>query len=135
MKLGIQIAIALSSLISSISFAAATCPAPGSKTIVRAGHNYQSIMNGKLKIHLKTDKERKGPPHQFNTMMLSTESPYFISCGYDYGDFVLKTLKHQFFETDKTCTLRGAKPGEVQVTSIGVICKSHDVANCQLVCK
>ena len=136
MKLWMQILITGSCLaVTSSSFAIATCPAPDSKTIVKVGNNYKSHMIGDPKIHLMTDHERKGPPKKFETMILSTESPYFISCAYDVGDFVLKTLKHHFFETNKNCTLKGAKPGDVQVTSIGAICKSHDVVNCQLVCK
>lgn len=136
MKIWIQTLITASGLmLTTLSFALATCPAPHSTTIVKVGDNYEAHMIGEPKIHLKTDRERKGPPQKFDTMMLSTESPYFISCGYDHDDFVLKTLKGQFFETDKTCTLKGAKPGDVQVTSIGTICKSDDVSDCQLECQ
>lgn len=133
----VSVVLLLGSWVVSSVVVAATCPAPDSKSIVKVGDNYQATidLDTKTSIQLMTDHERKGPPKQFDTMIISPESPYFISCGYDHADLVLKTLKDHFLDTEKNCTLKGAKPGDVQVTSVATICKSNRVADCQLVCE
>lgn len=132
-------------------FAEATCPAPGSKEIVKHGKQFSAITVGdpKIKLHspldstshqalykiYKVDAAPMAAPKKFYGMTLSKESPYFISCSYDKGDFVLKTTDTKdFYDTDKTCKLVGVKPGNVQTTSVADICLAGAVSDCKLVC-
>ena len=120
-------------------FAAATCPPVNSKAItmkVVKGHKvYFAKLLGKPALKLQTDIHNHWPLIKFGTMMLTPQSPYFVNCSYDNGDFILKIQPHELYATHKKCTLIGAKAGDAQTTSVVIICRSNKAADCKLVCE
>jgi hypothetical protein len=117
----------------------ATCPTADAKNF-KAGDAskrqvYTTHLDGKPNLLLQTDMDNKAPAKRFDMMMLTPISPYFVSCWYNKGMFVVKTQKGNFYNTEKKCKLVGAKEGDVQTTSVASICSSRNVADCKLVCK